>query len=448
MPGSNPPEPSPLASPSLQRTLTASSLPTSPARPSSSASNVVRSQIGYHKPTSVWLRSSITSDSSGQRITLSALDFATSTATSSTSNLLAGSGEKHLTVDPLTLADLRPKSRPRLKSYASSPSLRSSAISSSVQTPSSSLDCSDIGMCVDLKQHGEYPPVQTNSLSSSPDTNKINSRTFIAPGIDLTFQELVEAQNITLYDQEAQAVRFGDLFRDRKIVAIFIRHFLCPFCADYMRAIVREVRPSVLSRSNVGLIVVSHGSPHMIKSYRSIFKLPYPVYTDPSRKIYRALSMTLRTLNGGPKSERGEYLEHNLTLGLARVAKNAVKARMPLYRYPGDFFQVGGEFVLGPGLQCSYVSRMFNTASHAPIREIIKAAGIDLDIPPTNWAKTREEELERIRQRKGLRRGLHTPLPHDMQDVPSAQTETEETEPLETLDAIRYLLDASRGIYP
>lgn len=86
-----------------------------------------------------------------------------------------------------------------------------------------------------------------------------------------------------------------------------------------------------------------------LTSDTGIFNLPYPVYTDPSRKIYRALNMTLRTLSGGPKSERGGYLEHNLTLGLARVAQNAIKARMPLYRYPGDFFQVGGEFILGPG---------------------------------------------------------------------------------------------------
>lgn len=81
-------------------------------------------------------------------------------------------------------------------------------------------------MCVDLKQHEDYPPVREGGLSPPPYKNKTNSRTFIAPGIDLTFQELIEAQNIMLYDQEAQAVRFGDLFRDRKIVAIFIRHFL------------------------------------------------------------------------------------------------------------------------------------------------------------------------------------------------------------------------------
>lgn len=86
---------------------------------------------------------------------------------------------------------------------------------------------------------------------------------------------------------------------------------------------------------------------------------------------------------------------------------------------------------------------MFNTASHAPIREVIKAAGVDLDVSFTNWAKTREEELERIRQRKGLRRGLHTPLPYDVQSDPTAKAE-----PLETLDAIRDLLDATRELYP
>jgi len=126
----------------------------------------------------------------------------------------------------------------------------------------------------------------------------------------------------------------------------------------------------------------------------------------------------IRTLSGGPKSERGDYLEHNLTLGLARVAKNAIRARMPIYRYPGDFFQVGGEFVFGPGLRCSYASRMHNTASHAPVREVVRAAGVDLTASPgtcikqehyqqlDEWMMARSLELERIRYRKVRRRGL------------------------------------------
>ncbi|KAF8525902.1 AhpC/TSA antioxidant enzyme-domain-containing protein, partial [Hysterangium stoloniferum] len=189
--------------------------------------------------------------------------------------------------------------------------------------------------------------------------------------------ELKIAANLPVFGQDGQRYFLGELFDKQATCVVFIRHFLCPFCADYMRSIVREVPPEVLRKANVKLIVISHGSPYMIKSWKSIFNLPYEVYTDPSRKIHRALNMMIRTLSGGPRSERGDYLEHNLTLGLARVAKNAVTARMPLYRYPGDFFQVGGEFVFGPGLRCSYASRMHNTASHAPIREVVRAAGVD-----------------------------------------------------------------------
>ncbi|KAI0277970.1 hypothetical protein BC826DRAFT_1086035, partial [Russula brevipes] len=42
----------------------------------------------------------------------------------------------------------------------------------------------------------------------------------------------------------------------------------------------------------------------------------------------------------------------------------------------GDASQLGGEFVLGPGLSCTYVHRMQTTAGHAPIVDVLAAAGV------------------------------------------------------------------------
>lgn len=65
--------------------------------------------------------------------------------------------------------------------------------------------------------------------------------------------------------------------------------------------------------------------------------------------VYSALGMTMRTTDGGPSNECGEYVKRGLVGGIAMVLKNAVKSRLPVWEKGGDIKQLGGEFVLGPG---------------------------------------------------------------------------------------------------
>lgn len=79
-----------------------------------------------------------------------------------------------------------------------------------------------------------------------------------------------------------------------------------------------------------------------------IFQFPFPLYTDPSLALYATLGMTLKTLDGGPESEKGMYVQHGLVGGIAMVVGNAVKARVPVWEKGGDIEQLGGEFIFGP----------------------------------------------------------------------------------------------------
>lgn len=65
--------------------------------------------------------------------------------------------------------------------------------------------------------------------------------------------------------------------------------------------------------------------------------------------MYKALGMTLRTLDAGPESEKGGYIRHGLVGGITMVVKNVIKSKMPVWGKAGDPEQLGGEFVLGPG---------------------------------------------------------------------------------------------------
>ncbi|KAG9028321.1 hypothetical protein FRB95_006594 [Tulasnella sp. JGI-2019a] len=249
----------------------------------------------------------------------------------------------------------------------------------------------------------------------------------------LTMRELYDAASIKLYNQDGKKVTFGSLFEDQRTIIVFIRHFWCPMCQDYMRTVVKDVRPEQLERAGVKLVVIGCGDPGMIKAYNErIFKSPYPFYVDPHLRLYRALGMTLKTLDAGPDVERGEYVRHGAFVGTLSVIKRALMSGLPVIRKGGDIKQLGGEFVLGPGLRCRYAHRMSTTRDHADITHVARAAGVDTfdpfqaarsteNVTPTSeipnpfvfknqeeeeaWMSEREEGVKRLKAKKVARRG-------------------------------------------
>ncbi|KAG9102900.1 hypothetical protein FRC07_010129 [Ceratobasidium sp. 392] len=220
-----------------------------------------------------------------------------------------------------------------------------------------------------------------------------------------------KASEMSVYDERGQPIRFGDIFEGQKTAVCFIRHFWCPLCQDYMSSIVHLTEPAFVAKAGVKLVIIGNGSPSMIKAYRSdIFHCPYEMYTDPSRQLYNVLGMNLRTTDGGGEEEKGSYVKHGTFTGTMMVLKNALK--MPLAN-AGDIKQLGGEFILGPGLTCSFTSRMHTTRSHTPIRDLLQAAGVDTTPWATDlsllqsktdqarWMDVQNEDLDRL-----IRRGL------------------------------------------
>jgi hypothetical protein len=235
-----------------------------------------------------------------------------------------------------------------------------------------------------------------------------------SPDLFPSQDDIATASLLPVIGEDLQSVTFGSLFINHLTVVCFIRHFYCPFCSDYMISLVATANPDALREANVELVIISDGSPKMIAAYRKIFKCTFPIFTDPTRKLYCALGMTLRTLDAGPKDEAGDYIIHGPLEGLGMVLKNAVK--MPLAK-GGDTKQLGGEFLLGPGPVCHYAHRMHTTRSHAPVRELLERAGVDMNPIPKEirhlvdareeerWMMERERKMGEIRNARLARRG-------------------------------------------
>ncbi|EIW84291.1 hypothetical protein CONPUDRAFT_50940 [Coniophora puteana RWD-64-598 SS2] len=233
-----------------------------------------------------------------------------------------------------------------------------------------------------------------------------------------THEEIADAASYLVMAENGIRVPFGELFRHERVVFIFIRHFWCPYCQDYMASIASTVDPRVLRDAGVSLIIISNGSYKMIKSYRKIFRMPFKIYTDPALRVYQALGMGRRT---GPDPQvRGSYIRHGSVRGAGMVLLNALRVGMPMWGRGGNMSQLGGEFVLGPGLRVSWAHRMPSARGHAPIIRVLANAGVSVyatservrrtgahvmtHAEELEWMEGRRRSLNRMQQKKMARR--------------------------------------------
>ncbi|KAL7420545.1 hypothetical protein Q5752_004496 [Cryptotrichosporon argae] len=238
-----------------------------------------------------------------------------------------------------------------------------------------------------------------------------------------TIGQLFEASELDVIGEDGARVKFGDLVSRRKTIVVFIRHWFCPLCAQYIKSIIREISPEALEAADVDMIIIGNGSDKMIDGYRNKhFKCPFRMYTDPSLRLYRALGLTRQTGDAGADEDAGDYLTQSAAQQTVETVRRAM--RMPLRR-PGHFLQLGGEFVFDGPLSVAFTNRMTTTRDHRPIRDVVAAAGVRLEFihfepgpapppvhrdgdvasaEPDGWEAERAAQLERIQARKAMRR--------------------------------------------
>ena len=87
--------------------------------------------------------------------------------------------------------------------------------------------------------------------------------------------DLVAAAGLTIVGENGEQILFGSLFRDRKVVVVFICHFWCLCCQNYARSVLNSVTPEILGHKGVDLVVVGNGSHGAIKTYKSAPRSPF-----------------------------------------------------------------------------------------------------------------------------------------------------------------------------
>ncbi|KAL8995718.1 MAG: hypothetical protein Q9169_004612 [Polycauliona sp. 2 TL-2023] len=191
------------------------------------------------------------------------------------------------------------------------------------------------------------------------------------------------AEHLVL-DQDGKPHAFKSLYvptndeRSRTII-IFIRHFFCGNCQEFVRSLSSSLPPATLESLSppINVRIVGCGQPDLIPMYVRATECPYPIYADPSKKLYAELGM-IRTLSLGSKAPG--YMQYSLPSAMIRAVYQNLKAGRSAFR-GGDYWQVGGEFIFDDG-EVTWCHRMKNTRDHAEVPELRRQLGLDGAKPP------------------------------------------------------------------
>lgn len=118
-------------------------------------------------------------------------------------------------------------------------------------------------------------------------------------------------------------------------------------CQDYLRTLSESVTPQALLAlpQPTFIAVVGCGDPGLISMYADATACPFPIYTDPTGRLYGELGM-VRTLS--PGSRPAYVRSHPLRSGAQSVLQGLRQIPRGLALKSGDQKQVGGEFLFEP----------------------------------------------------------------------------------------------------
>ncbi|KAL8648808.1 MAG: hypothetical protein Q9226_005836 [Calogaya cf. arnoldii] len=197
-------------------------------------------------------------------------------------------------------------------------------------------------------------------------------------------KDMESIAELPVLDKDGKPHTFKSLYapadnETSRTLIIFIRHFFCGNCQEYLRTLCSSVTPDVLQSLSppVNIRIVGCGQAELIPMYARETECPYPIYADPSKKLYAELGMA-RTLSLGPKAP--QYMQYSLPSAMIRAIYQNLKAGRSAFK-GGDYWQVGGEFIFDDG-EVTWCHRMKNTRDHVEVPELRRQLGLDGAKPP------------------------------------------------------------------
>ncbi|KAL4928109.1 peroxiredoxin-like family protein [Aspergillus undulatus] len=198
-----------------------------------------------------------------------------------------------------------------------------------------------------------------------------------------------QVANYKLLDRDGKELLFRDIINgpdapDRTLV-IFVRHFFCGSCQEYLQRLCAAIPPEKLPAST-SIAVVGCGDPSLIPYYAAETGCPYPMYCDPTRGLYDALGM-INTWDVGPQPSYISKSVPRLALEGIYTGLSHLWSGKTFKAGPGK--QQGGEFLFerskpeeGGEKRVTWCHRMQRSWGHAEIEvmsDVIHGRPVDQD---------------------------------------------------------------------
>ncbi|KAI9866115.1 MAG: hypothetical protein M1813_001676 [Trichoglossum hirsutum] len=222
-------------------------------------------------------------------------------------------------------------------------------------------------------------PIDRSTTGASCDFDPLaDSQGDAAVSDDIPTQEVLDkAADLPVLDVDGSSRPFRSLYSQggvaRRVLIVFVRQFFCGNCQSFIHALSSSVNPDLLLSLPVptSIAIVGCGHPDLIPMYVEETQCPFPVYADPSRKLYDQLGMS-RTLSLG--SKKPDYMRGSMLAGVFKSILQGVRSGTGGFK-GGDIKQVGGEFMFDDG-KVAWCHRMKNTRDHSEIPELRRVLGL------------------------------------------------------------------------
>ncbi|KAK7033351.1 AhpC/TSA antioxidant enzyme-domain-containing protein [Favolaschia claudopus] len=185
---------------------------------------------------------------------------------------------------------------------------------------------------------------------------------------------LERASACEIQDENGNKVTFGSIIENKKTVVVFIRHFFCGVVEQ-----LAAIPQTALDAAETKIVVIGCGDYRALPQYKENANYSGSIYADSNRELYFALGMDIETTARTPAGEeKRSYVTQGFYTNLWNSMKRGPFRDPSLIGKQGNFNQLGGDFIFGPGNTCTWAHRMQHTQDHMEVADLMKAAGVSL----------------------------------------------------------------------
>lgn len=147
-------------------------------------------------------------------------------------------------------------------------------------------------------------------------------------------------------------------------------------CQAYLKALTRSIDPQTYFTMSVptSIVIIGCGSPDLIRHYKAVTGTVFPVFAEPTRKLFKGLGMGW-TLDIGKRPDYMKDISPPAWLAGQIVQVSKVKGRNKFKG--GNLLQVGGEFLFSDE-EVIWCHRMKDYRNHTEMDVLRRVLEIDV----------------------------------------------------------------------